>query len=67
MFNLSIFSITAYSFNSASICGHLVLERETKIKYCLNAMGCRSIPYWLGTFICDYILFLFGLGLFMSF
>ena len=35
-----------------------------KLKYALNVMGCRVIPYWLGTFIFDYIMFLFTIIVF---
>lgn len=31
-----------------------VLEREKSLKYALNVMGCRPLPYWLGTLISDY-------------
>jgi len=35
-----------------------VLEKEFHLKYILNVMGCRPLPYWLGTFIFDYIAYL---------
>jgi ATP-binding cassette subfamily A (ABC1) protein 3 len=36
--------------------GFPVYERENKLKYALNVMGCRIFPYWLSTMIFDFIL-----------
>jgi ATP-binding cassette subfamily A (ABC1) protein 3 len=47
----------SYSFSLSTYCGSIVLEREKKLKYALNVMGCRKVPYWLGTFAFDYIVF----------
>jgi len=41
-----------------------VLERELKLKYALNVMGCRVVPYWLGTFLFDYLMFCFTIIVF---
>lgn len=41
--------------SSASVAGTLVLEREQKLKYALNVMGCRKGPYWLATMAFDYL------------
>lgn len=46
----------------------IVEERQQKLKlisilnyessrYALNVMGCRSLPYWIGTFIFDYLFY----------
>jgi len=45
----AMFCTFAYSFNSSTFCATLVLEREKRLKYALNVMGCRIVPYWLGT------------------
>lgn len=38
----------------------LVFEKEKKLKYALNVMGCRLYPYWFGNFLFDCIyLFLY--------
>ena len=34
------------------------MEREYNLKYLLNVMGCRIIPYYLGAFCFDYIMYL---------
>ena len=53
----SLAGTLAYSCTLAVFCGSIVYEREKKLKYALNVMGCRTFPYWLGTFAFDYILF----------
>jgi len=45
----------AYSLNITIYCSFSVYERENKIKYALRVMGCRTLPYWLGTFAFDFI------------
>ncbi|KAL4455080.1 hypothetical protein ABPG74_006462 [Tetrahymena malaccensis] len=50
-----IFGMLAYVFVTTSFCGVPVMEREFKLRYSLNVMGCRSLPYWLGTFAFDFI------------
>lgn len=32
-----------------------VMERELKLRYSLNVMGCRALSYWMGTFIYDFL------------
>ena len=55
---VGIFIIQAYCFNS-TIYVHLpVLERELSLKYLINMMGGRNLPYWIGTFLFDYLLYL---------
>jgi len=55
---IASFTTTAYAFNGGAYITLPVLERELKLKYALNVMGCRVVPYWLGTFIFDYLMFL---------
>ena len=64
---LSVFVIISYSLCSSSFCGFLVFEREFKLKYALNVMGCRSYPYWIGTFVFDYLMYLLTLVFFFGF
>jgi len=47
----------AYLYNSAIYIGTPVFERETNLRYALNVMGCRALPYWLGTLAFDFIMF----------
>jgi len=46
----------AFALNSSVYCGFPVREREIKLKYALKVMGCRTVPYWLGTYIFDMII-----------
>jgi len=41
------------------------MEREFNLKYALNVMGCRVLPYWLGTFAFDFIVYCVGLLIFV--
>jgi ABC-type multidrug transport system, ATPase component len=52
----------AFGFNASIYCGFPVMEREQKLKYALKVMGCRTIPYWLGTFAFDIIIIAFLMG-----
>lgn len=45
----------AYSLNATVYCVFPVYERETHIAYAMRVMGCRDLPYWLGTFLFDFI------------
>jgi len=45
----------AYSLNATIYCVFPVYEREYKISYSLKVMGCRDVPYWLGTFLFDFL------------
>lgn len=55
---LSMFLVIGYSSSTATYCAFVVGEKEQKLKYVLNVMGCHSITYWLGTFCFDYLAFL---------
>ncbi|EAR89872.2 ABC transporter family protein (macronuclear) [Tetrahymena thermophila SB210] len=57
MYFLNIFIVQAYSINTSIYVNTPVLERETQIKYALNIMGCRPLPYWLGTLAFDYTVY----------
>lgn len=46
----------AYALNTTIYAAFTVYEREHKIKYILNVMGMRTLPYWFGTFIFDFLL-----------
>ena len=44
--------------NSSIFINTSVHEREYKLKYVLNVMGCRPLPYWVGTFAFDFMAYL---------
>lgn len=52
-----MFASLGYCFNSTIYVVVPVKEYEEKIKYALNVMGCRFLPYWLGTYIFDFLVF----------
>ena len=41
--------------SAGNTCGFPVLERQEKLKYSLNVMGCRIAPYWLGAMAFDWL------------
>ena len=43
------------SISAGNICAMLVMERQEKLKFSLNLMGCRIVPYWLGTMAFDFL------------
>lgn len=49
------FISTGYSLNTATYCAFPVFEREDKVRYVMNTMGLRVIPYWVGTFLFDFL------------
>ena len=61
---LSGISATAYSFNCGAYVTLPVMEREHNLKYALNVMGCRVFPYWCGTFVFDYLMYLMTMVIF---
>ena len=63
---LSVYNVLAYCFSTSNFCGTLVMERELKLKYALNVMGCRPLPYWLGTFIFDFTMYFVGVVFFVA-
>lgn len=59
--------ILAFCFNSSLFITLPVLEREFNLKYALTVMGCKMMPYWLGTYAFDYILYSMFVILFVVF
>ena len=57
IFFVGIFIVQAFCINSSIYINTTVLERETKMKNNLQIMGCHLLPYWLGTFLFDYLTF----------
>jgi len=47
--------LMAYSLNTAAYCSLPVYEREEKLKYLMDVMGLRNLPYWIGNAIIDFI------------
>ncbi len=46
-----------YTVNTSVYILTPVMERENLLKYILTVMGCRTLPYWLGTLLFDYCVF----------
>ena len=64
---LSFFIVLSYSFNSSVYISLPVMEREVNLKYALNVMGCKTLPYWAGTFNFDlHAYFVVSLGFWIS-
>ena len=57
LYIVSIFIVEAYSFGSSIYIGFTVFEREKNLKYALNVMGCKTLPYWMATFAFDFLIF----------
>lgn len=36
----------------------IVEEKERKLKYMMNIMGLKTLPYWIGNFLVDYFIML---------
>jgi len=49
----------AYTLNVSVFISTAVMEREQRLKYALNVMGCKILPYWLATLAFDYLLYIF--------
>lgn len=47
------------SIATSSIAAQPVQERQLKQKYSMNVMGCRILPYWLGNYAFDLILYFY--------
>ena len=50
-----VMAIFAYALNTAVYCSLPVYEREEKLKYLMDVMGLRNLPYWLGNLTIDLI------------
>ena len=55
---MSYFMVWAFVFNTSAYCGSIVLDREKKFKYLSNVMGLRKLPYWMGNYAFDILIFL---------
>ncbi|CAK55643.1 unnamed protein product (macronuclear) [Paramecium tetraurelia] len=64
---ISLFVILAFCFNSSLFITLPVLEREFNLKYALTVMGCRVLPYWIGTYAFDFLLYSFFVITFVIF
>lgn len=42
-----------------------VHEREMKLKYLLNVMGCKGLSYWLGNMLFDFIFYIISMAIFI--
>jgi ATP-binding cassette, subfamily A (ABC1), member 3 len=55
-FELFLFILgVSFALNSTAYCAYPVYEREEKLKYAMDVMGMRALPYWLGTLLFDII------------
>jgi len=45
----------SFGLNTATYCSLPVYEREEKLKYLMDVMGLRNLPYWLGNISVDFI------------
>ena len=55
-YSIFVFIIpVAFSLNTAIYCGFPVHERDHKLKYIMEGMGLRIIPYWLGMLLFDML------------
>ena len=43
-------------FLSTTFSNTIILERELGLNYSLKVMGCKTISYWIGTFLSDLLL-----------
>ena len=58
IFFVGIFIVQAFCMNSSIFINTPVQEREISLKHLLCVMGCRKLPYWLGTFCFDFLMYL---------
>lgn len=56
----------AVCFLSNSTGSTFIIEREKSLLYALRVMGCKSMPYWIGTFIVDFVLSMVYLGVILA-
>ena len=61
---LSIFIIQGYCFKSSIFLILPVAEKETRLRHLLIISGCRKLSYWLGNFLFDIFIYLFGVAVF---
>jgi len=48
------FIAVGFTANCSIYCGSSVYDREKRTKYMLRVMGCKNLPYWLGTYMFDF-------------
>jgi len=41
--------------STATYCSLPVYEREERMKYLMDVMGLRKIPYWISNYIVDFL------------
>lgn len=61
----SFFVSLAYSLNGSIYIMLPVQEREEHLKYALNVMGCRVLPYWVATFVFDFSVYIITVIVFL--
>lgn len=61
MMVVGVFIVQAYCLCSSIYINTPVVEKETNLRYILNVMGCKMLPYWVGTFLFDYLVYLITL------
>ena len=50
-----IITVFAFSLNTAVYCSLPVYEKEEKLKYLMDVMGLRNLPYWIGNLMVDFL------------
>ena len=53
---LKLYIMVGFCLSGGAFIHFLVQERETKTSDALRVMGCRRLPFWLGTFFSDVII-----------
>ena len=51
-----IVTVFAFSLNTAVYCSLPVYEKEEKLKYLMDVMGLRNLPYWIGNLTVDFFI-----------
>ncbi|KAL4490361.1 hypothetical protein ABPG72_004400 [Tetrahymena utriculariae] len=59
------FQILSYTLTITGIAASPVIDKEYRLRYALTVMGCRNIPYWLGSFIFDILIMFSMFGIFL--
>lgn len=53
---LLIYTLLGFSLSSSIYMFLIVKEKQDNVKYMLKVMGCRTLPYWVGSFVADAII-----------
>lgn len=56
---LLIYTVLGFSLSSSIYMFIIVKEKQEHVKYMLKVMGCRNVPYWVGSFVADAIIAVF--------